>query len=352
MKVKAAVVSNDAEFIERFARVFQRKYGDKITLLLFSNMSMLKQNLKDHVVDLLMIDQDMEIDKNEIPEGVSGGIFSRISDIEEINGIPAICKYQKAESLYKGMLSIYAEYAPNFRLKRRDFDARFVLFLSAQGGCGTSSAAAAYAMRRALEKKKVFYLTLERFGSSNLYFNSANSLSLSDIIYSLKSKSSNLLLKLESAVQEDASGVDFLNDCKNPYDMFELQEEETLELLKGIGQVKKYDEIVVDFSSDLWERKIKIMKDYADRIVYISDGSFTGNDKFEKFCQVIKILERQLECDILSKTCLLYNRYSSKSSVQMDKSAVPVIGGIHRIEGVSGRKLAGQIAQDEYIGLI
>lgn len=352
MKVKAAVVSNDAEFIERFARVFQRKYGDKITLLLFSNMSMLKQNLKDHVVDLLMIDQDMEIDKNEIPEGVSVGIFSRISDIEEINGIPAVCKYQKAESLYKGMLSIYAEYAPNFRLKRRDFDARFVLFLSAQGGCGTSSAAAAYAMRRALEKKKVFYLTLERFGSSNLYFNSANSLSLSDIIYSLKSKSSNLLLKLESAVQEDASGVDFLNDCKNPYDMFELQEEETLELLKGIGQVKKYDEIVVDFSSDLWERKIKIMKDYADRIVYISDGSFTGNDKFEKFCQVIKILERQLECDILSKTCLLYNRYSSKSSVQMDKSAVPVIGGIHRIEGVSGRKLAGQIAQDEYIGLI
>lgn len=352
MKVKAAVVSNDAEFIERFARVFQRKYGDKITLLLFSNMSMLKQNLKDHVVDLLMIDQDMEIDKNEIPEGASVGIFSRISDIEEINGIPAVCKYQKAESLYKGMLSIYAEYAPNFRLKRRDFDARFVLFLSAQGGCGTSSAAAAYAMRRALEKKKVFYLTLERFGNSNLYFNGANSLSLSDIIYSLKSKNSNLLLKLESAVQKDASGVDFLNDCKNPYDMFELQEEETLELLKGIGQVKKYDEIVVDFSSDLWERKIKIMKDYADRIVYVSDGSFTGNDKFEKFCQVIKILERQLECDILSKTCLLYNRYSSKSSVQMDKSAVPVIGGIHRIEGVSGRKLAGQIAQDEYIGLI
>ncbi|MGI6012487.1 MAG: hypothetical protein ACOX8H_13520 [Ruminococcus sp.] len=352
MKVKVAVLSDDLNFLKRFAKVFQQKYNDKISLSLFSEMSALMQALDEQAIDLLMMDQDMKFKKNEVPESIPIGFFSRIPDVDEINGIPAVCKYQRAEALYRGMLSIYAEHSPNVKLKSISSDARIVLFLSVQGGCGTSSAAAAYAMHCALKGRKIFYLTLERFGSSNLYFNGVDSLSLSDVIYSLKSRNSNLLLKLESAIQTDSSGVEFLNDCKNPYDMFELEDEELEELLKNISQVKKYDEIVVDFSSDMWERKVKLMKDYADKIVYVSDGSPSGINKFEKFCQVIKILERQMDCEILSKMCLLYNRYSTKNSSQMDRAAIPVVGGIHRIEGVSGRKLAGQIARVNDMDLI
>lgn len=345
MKIKVAVLSKDEEFLKRFARIFQRKYDDKVILSLFSDLSMLEENLEKNSADLLMIDQNAEIQRIKNPQNIPVGVFSEIPDIDEINGIPAVSKYQRAEALYRGMLNIYAEYSPDFKVKSHGKGARIVLFLSAQGGCGTSSAAAAYAMRRALEHKKVFFLTLERFGSTNLYFNSTDKLSLSDIIYSLKSKNGNLLLKLESAIQTDPSGVEFLNDCKNPYDIFELRDEELDELLKSLSQVKKYDEMVIDISADFWERKIRLMKEYADKIVYVSDGSFSGNDKFEKFCQIIKILEGKMNCEILNKMCLLYNRYSTKNSIQKDKSAVPVIGGIHRIEGVSGRKLAGQIAQ-------
>lgn len=345
MKLKVAVITADTEFMRRLARIFQQNYQEKVSLYLFSNPETMYQSLQENHVELLLIDQDMELNSREIPEGITAGCLTKIPDAREVNGLPAVCKYQKAESIYKDMLSIYAESSANIRLKKGDSSARIILFMSAQGGCGTSSAAVAYALRRAQEKKRVFYLTMERFGNTEIYFKGDGNLSFSDVIYSLKSKNSNLQMKLESAVQTDESGVEFLKDCKNAYDIFELTDDETRELIEGIRQVRKYDEIILDFSSDLWSRMISLADSEADKIVYVSDGTMTGNHKFEKFCQAARILERRKNYQILDKTSLLYNRYSSSNSIQMEKTAVPVIGGIHRIEGISGKELAGKIAQ-------
>ena len=169
---------------------------------------------------MLLIDQEIKLDENKIPQGLTIGYLSRNSGTEEIDGVPSIGKYQKAEAIYKQMISLYAEKAGRISLKKNDIAAKVVLFTSAQGGSGVSAAAAAYALRSAEEKKKIFFLNLEKFGSSDLYFSGEGNLSFSDIIYSLKSKKSNLLLKLESTIQTDPSGVDFFKDCKNAYDMF------------------------------------------------------------------------------------------------------------------------------------
>jgi len=47
----------------------------------------------------------------------------------------------------------------------------------------------------------------------------------------------------------------------------------------------------------------------------------------------------------MNKIQLLYNRYSSKNSMQMEKLPVSLLGGIHRFENVSGRPLIDQIAK-------
>ena len=76
------------------------------------------------------------------------------------------------------------------------------------------------------------------------------------------------------------------------------------------------------------ERMIMLMRDYADKIVYVADGGQTGNMKFEKFCETVHVIEKRQNISILDKTCLLYNRFSSKSGVQLAAAAVPVLGGI------------------------
>ena len=160
------------------------------------------------------------------------------------------------------------------------------------------------------------------------------------------------MLKLESTIQTDPSGVDFFKDCKNAYDMFELEDKEIEELICGIAQVKKYDEIVIDYAEDVGARLLQIIRDFADKVIYVSDGTVSGNRKFERFCEVAQVLEGRTDTKILDKMSLLYNRYSSKNSEQIEKTAVPVAGGIHRIEGLAGRALIEKIKEFDTIGLI
>ena len=204
-------------------------------------------------------------------------------------------------------------------------------------------------MKRSREGKKIFYLNLEKFGGSDLYFSGDGDMSFSDVIYSLKSRKSNLLIKLESSTKTDESGVNFFSDCKNAFDMMELKDAEIGSLLQGIGQLGEYDEIVMDLSGDLTERMVFLMQDYADSVVYVCDGSMTGIRKFEKYCEVARVLEKRKEMRLLGKTVLLYNRYSSKNSMQMEKLPVSLMGGIHRFESVSGRSLIEQIAATDIL---
>lgn len=352
MKLRVAILDHNAEFMDRLAKAFQQKYVDKISLSLFSSENTLYQNLKEFHEDMVLVDQSVKIKKEEIPEGVVAGYFSNIADINEIEGFPAIGKYQKIEIIYKMILSMYAENSSNVKVQDKNIDVKIILFTSVQGGSGTSTASVAYALRKASDRKKVFYLNLEKFGNTNLYFTGNEGLSFSDIIYSLKSKKGNLLMKLESVVQVDSSGVKFFNPCKNAYDMFELRDAEIESLIQGIAQVMECDEIIIDISGAMTERMTMLMADYADKIVYVSDGSLNGNEKFRRFCEAVRVIEQKKDCSILKKVNLLYNRFSSKTSTQLEKAAVSVIGGIHRFEGVSGRKLLEKVAQSEAIDMI
>lgn len=352
MKIKVAVLDSDIEFLNRITKIFQQKYADRISLSIFSNEDTLYQNLQSNPTDLVLFEQTIKIANEKMPDKITVGYLSAMPDADTIDGIPAICKYQKAEELYRMMLNLYAEKASDVKLKiKKTGDTRVILFTSVQGGCGTSTAAAAYALRQA-SAKKVFYLNLEKFGDSNLYFQREGNLSFSDIIYSLKSRKGNLAIKLESVTRTDPSGVDFLHTCKNAYDMSELTDEEAGILIQEIMQSGKYEEIVIDISGDMTERMSMLMKDYADKIVYIADGSRTGNGKFERFCETVRVIEQRQNTEILDKTCLLYNRFSSKNGIQLSQAAVPVIGGINRVEGLSERKLAEEIARKDIIGRI
>lgn len=352
MKLRVAIVDHDTEFMTRLTKAFQRKYEDKISLLLFSDKESLYDRMKNTRIDIVLAERNILTDAERLPRDIVMGWFSEVPDINEIDGISAVCKYQNVENIYKSIVGIYAEKSGNIVLKQSESTVKKVMFTSAQGGCGTSSAAVAYALRRAKEGRRVFYLNLERLGDADSYFSGEGTLSFSDVIYMLKSKNGNLALKLESVIQTDPSGVDFFHTCKNAYDMFELQDQEIENLIFTISQVKKYDEIVLDLSGDLSERIISLMRNCADKIVYVSDGSITGNGKFNRFCEAVRILEQRNEWNILGKALLLYNRYSSKTGTQLDKTAIPVVGGIHRFEGITGKELIQSISGIEVLSRI
>lgn len=344
MKIKIMIVDQDRNYTTRLLKGFQRCLSDKAEIWVFSDPENFYQEISTSYADLILVDSKIEVDRSRIPENVTFSYFCDRIDIEEIDGISAICKYQKIEILYKMMLGLFAEKASNIKLRHSESAVPVTMFLSVQGGSGTSAAAAAYALSRGQAQKKIFYLNLEKFGDSDLYFNGDGVMSFSDVIYALKSRKSNLIMKLESSVKKDISGVEFFSTCRNAYDMFELKDNEISSLIQGISQMKDYDEIVIDLSGELDARMNLLVEEFADRIVYVCDGSPVGNKKFERFCEVLRVKEQQKERNILGKVQLLYNRYSSRNSEQMEKLPVNLLGGIHRFEGVYGRKLIEQIS--------
>lgn len=349
MKIKVIIMDPDTDYTEPVQKCFRERYADKVELRIFSDMDSFYAGIRDAYADLVLFDSRLSPDLSRLPSHVAVGCLCDQRDIEEIAGVSAVCKYQKAETLYKMMLGLFAEKASDLKLKTSGSRVHTVLFTSVQGGSGTSTAAAAYALKQAREGRKIFYLNLEKFGGSDMYFSGDGAMSFSDVIYALKSRKSNLLIKLEGSLKTDVSGVDFFSECRNAYDMVEVKDSEIDALLGGIGQIGRYDEIVVDLSGDLTERILFLMQDHADDIVYVCDGSATGIRKFEKFCEAARVVEERRELRILGKTVLLYNRYSSKNSMQMEKLPVSLMGGIHRFEGASGRKLIEEVAATDVL---
>lgn len=344
MRIKVAILDTDENYKSRLLSNLQIKFADKLELYVFSGAEQLNANLKEKGIEMVLSDSSIPYDKEALEQDVLWVYLVKAMEIEEIDGIPAICKFQKVETIYKQILSIYAEHASNVKMRTGNSSARTILFLSAQGGSGTSAAAAAYALRMARNGEKVFYLNLELLGNPDQYFQADGMLSFSDVVYALKSRKSNFLIKLESASKTDKSGVDFFSGCRNAYDMCELTDEEIERLLHGITQIKEYDRLIIDISERLTQRASVLMNEYADQIICVSDGSICGNQKLERFCEILKVQEERTNQKLLGKMLLLYNRYSSKSSSQMGESPIPVLGGINRYEGISGRELIEHIA--------
>lgn len=349
MKIKVAIIDADENYKNRLLSNFQIKYADKIEVYALSSIDQIESLNLTGMIDVILIDRTMEIPQEKHPGSTLVAYLGETTDIDEMNGIPVICKFQKIETLYKQILSLYAESATNINMKSKGTSAEVVLFTSAQGGSGTSSAAASYALYHALRNKNVFYLNLEQFGGADVFFTGNGSMSFSDVIYALKTKKSNLFMKLESAMKTDKSGVDFFDISKNAYDMIELKDEEIGRLIQGIMQIKDYDKIIIDHTGSFGARQKMLMRDYATKIVCVSDGSFSGNQKFVRFCDVLKVTEQKEEGKILNKMILLYSRYNSKTSRQLSESAIRVVGGIHRYEGITGRALIEQIAKTAVI---
>lgn len=352
MRINIALFDKNKMYTDRLVKGMQANYAKHVSLRIFSDEQYFSTELKSQYFDIAIIDYEYVSIRNCIPDRTVIALFIKDNAIEEYEGIPAIGKFQKVENIYKRIIGIYADNSAGLKVRGHGTKANVVFFTSAQGGVGTSSLAAAYSIKLALTGKKVFYLNLERFGSANSFFNGEGNGSFSDVIYALKSKNVNFSLKLQSTLKTDRSGVDFVDGCRNAFDMMELTDNEIVELLEGIYVVDNYDTVVIDYSGTLDSRQQLLMREHSDMIIYVCDGSEIGNNKFLKFCEAVRVIEKREKNNLLSKIGLLYNRYSSKTSKQLEKVPVMLYGGIHRIEGIAGRDLVNELTKQEMLSNI
>lgn len=349
MRIRLAILDQDIQYLNRIVSVFQNRYYDKLEIYSFTEEAEAYQALTSSRIDVFLASDIFEAAVSRLPSRCGFAYFVDVPDIQTINGQKAICKFQKAELIYKEVLGIFSEVNSSitgFRLNE-DKNCQIHTFLSAAGGTGSSCAAAAYARYLSEQNKKVFYLNLEQFSCANIFFRGEGSYNFSDVIYALKNKKSNLKIKLDSIVQKDACGVCFYEPCKMALDITGLNEEDVKTLLLELKSHGDYDVIVVDADSSVTPVLMQILT-FSHTAVIVSDGSEISEAKLERLVECFSIWDEQMQIPMLGKLKLLYNKYSSKTSTAAKYEQIPLLGGAPNFQHATTDQVVTELKKKDF----
>jgi len=347
MKIKLALLDKDSNYLNRIVTMFNVRYADKIEVYSFTELAAAIHTLSSSTIDVLLASEAFEIDEKTLPTHCALAYFVESPSIETLRGKPAICKFQKLEMIFKGILSIYAETSSRSAKFRLDDNAsRTVLFASAGGGVGSSTIAAACAVALARQNRRVLFLDLERFGDASSFFTGDGSFTLSDVIYAIKGHKANVSLKLESAVKQDASGVYFFAAPEVALDVMDLTTEDIQRLMNELRISGLYDDILVSSDFDFSEKSFLLWRE-STKVVMVSDGSEVCNVKFDRMYKALQIIAQQDTSLQLDKMQVLYNKFSNKTSKTMAGLPLLAIGGIPRFEHATTPQVIEQVSRME-----
>lgn len=344
MKIKLAILEKDRSYLTRIVSTFGMKYADKLEIYSFTEAEVALATLSSAKIDVLLSGDTFDIDPRRLPSRCAFAYLVDSMGIDTIKDRRAICKFQKADLIYKQILSVYSENASTITgFKIDGEEGRVLAFCSASGGVGSSTMAAACAAHYAGKGHKVLYLNLEKFGSADVFFSGEGQFDMSDIIFALKSKKTNLPLKLESCVKQDACGVYFYSPARIALDMMELTSEEIQRLISELKLMGEYDHIIMDLDFSLDKDMLKIYRQ-AQTIVLVGDGSVESNTKTERAYAALATMEQNADAPLTNRMVFLYDKVSSKNGQSINAAGLRVLGGAPRYTGASARQIIGQLA--------
>lgn len=343
MRIRLGLLGNYS-YIMRLSNYFSANYSDKLEVFAFTESAGLREHLRHAKIDVLLAEPDVVSNDLLIPRTTIMAYMSDAPDIQSINEIRAICKYQKAELIYREILSLYAELDQRTAYKMTEGFCPAVLFMGAAGGVGNTTAAIACARRLASAGKKVLYLNLEENGVLSPFMKGDGSTTLSDVLYAVKSNRSNLALKLESMVRKSTHNVYFYEPFQNTLDACEMTESDLKSILDTVTHYGNYDLVIFDSEArSSWKREL-LMK-YAGSIVLTSDGSEVAEEKLGKILREFEIRDEQEEKRLLSKAGILYNRVSEDIHGSDTRHSELVLGKVGVIKNKNSAAIAGELAQ-------
>ncbi|MGM9603107.1 MAG: AAA family ATPase [Faecousia sp.] len=344
MKIKLAILERDRSYLSRIVSVFGTKYSEKFEIYSFSDLDVAWSTLAAAKIDVLLAGDTFEIDVSKLPNRCAFAYLVDSVGIEMVANQRAICKFQKADLIYKQILSIYAEKASSITgFKVSGDNCKVIAFCSASGGVGSSTMAAACSVYLAARDKKVLYLNLEKFGSADTFFSGQGQFDMSDIIFALKSKKTNLPLKLESCVRQDQRGVYFYSQAKIALDMMEMNDDDVLRLLSELKATGNYQYIILDTDFGIDKDMLRIYRQ-AQEIIWVGDGSFESNTKIERAYTALTTLEQNADAPLMNRLSFIYNKVSSKTGHSVNVPGLKSLGGAPRYARAEVQQVIEQIA--------
>ncbi len=342
MKIRIAILEQDKNYLQRLLAAFETKYEDKIEMYSFTDEQLAMEAVENTKINVFLASDKFSINKKSIPDKCGFAYLTDTMDVELEDGTKTICKFQKIDMIYKEIVSLHSENASSQTKSYDDGGARIIAFASPSGGTGSSTMAVACAKYFVKCGKKVLYFNTEELGESSTYFSGEGQFTFDDVIYAVKSKKTNMTLKFESTVKQDASGVYFFAPGKMALDAINLSHDESVQLIMDLKMSNIFDVIIwdTDFKFDLLRHRI--MEKVSD-IVMTCDGSELSVRKFKRMYESVDVLEKQRKIEIVEKLWVVYNQFSNKTGTSVGIPDVKELGGAPKYERATVNQVADQL---------
>ncbi len=343
MKIKIAILEQDKNYLNKILGFFACKYSGKIEASGFSDYKIALKQIETNMPDIFLFPEDY-IDKIDVTKIKSVPVvFVEGNDITEVQGFEVVSKFQKISQIYKKILAVYsANTNYSFVSDASNTTCKTILFTGIAGGVGTTTAALGCAIYLVKHGKRVMYLDLNTLSCVTTFLDGEGNYTMSDILYAIKSKKTNIGMKIESAVCKDISGVEYIKETGTMLDMAEMSNEEAITIWDEVRRLENYDYIIVDVPFKLSGYPADLMTK-AQRVVWVSDGSTISNAKMMKAYQATKIFEEQNKKFRATNLSVFYNSVNSKTGQVLESIDMKNLGGAPRIQNATERQVMEHI---------
>ena len=357
MKLKVAIVEKDSRFLDRLVGILSKNYADQLEIYPYTDPEVALSTLEFMKINILIAEESFHILPSSFPKDCVLTYF--VSDISQdtCQGQRAICKYQRAELIFKQIIGVYTEASNcNFAGNGKGADTKTIVFTSPIGGVGVSTAAAACALRFANSGKRILYLDLDDFGCPGLFFHGDNTLHIGDILSTLRNKNSdlknaNLADLLDRAVCKDSSGVFFYSEAPDDSVWPALSSEEISKLLRELRIIGTYDYLILDIPFTKIRGQVDIM-DKTKQIVLLSDSTERSYYKLPRAYQAFICDTHSDEACAAPEHLLLFNQSSGFQRVHPILSELKTLGSIPLMQIEDCRNLIARIASMELFDVL
>ncbi|MCM1122689.1 MAG: hypothetical protein NC416_08900 [Eubacterium sp.] len=345
MWMRLLVCTKDVTYAKRLSALFEREYGEKMEISVFSDPQYLMESEKCRTADVVLFGGEFEQEAVTVSRNMSWvwAVLSELLYGNEEEAVVRFPKYQRADDLYKAILDLYAKGGRVRRsasLNKDGKGCRVYTFLSAGGGVGTTSVARAYAGKCALYEK-VLYLDMRM---SEIGWNHEETEhGMDEILVALKSRRDILPIKLMSAVTVTRQKVSVYAPCKEPIHLLEVTGEDAARLIHTVRGLGEYDKVVLDAGNNFSERELSMIRQ-ADSLVYVAEDTETARQKYEKLCSILQSLEQREGNQILRKMMLFRNKAVRKEQIGWE---IRECGWAPKIEGDSFEAVIDRIMQSD-----
>lgn len=311
-KISLVIADVNEVYIENIMSYISLNHSNKFQLQTFSK----KEPLEDYLnnvskVDILLMSPEFKINCDKY-DNIKFIFTLSNAQTGLIDGVYNINKFQHVDSIVSDIISLYADKNDSEVLLSGDKKTKIIAVFSPIGGSGKTSIAISLCINSTLRGKKAFYLNLESFQSTSIYFNETKDINLSRIIYYLKEKPKNLTLKIEGALIKDINTkVDYFSPPDNSLEMEELNDNDIRTLMSYFRVLGKYDYIIIDMESEFTAKNIAVFED-CNELLTIFDHSENSIVKARKFINDIHLFKERMGLDLSKKIKIVLNKYKNK----------------------------------------